>query len=64
MSLDKSIKYHKEKRKKYRKSKLIDKTCRNHGSCPYCKNNRLYKNRKRECKTRQEIDDYFEENIN
>lgn len=48
--LDKAIKYGKEKRKPYRGSKAIDCTCRNHGSCPWCKANRLYKNKKREQK--------------
>ena len=42
MSLDKAIKYNKEFRKQYRGSKSIDKSCRNHGTCAYCKNNRLY----------------------
>ena len=48
--LDKAIKYGKEKRKPYRGSKVIDCTCRNHGSCPWCRENRLYKNKKREQK--------------
>lgn len=43
MSLDKAIEHKKEKRKPYRKAKAIDKTCRNHGSCPQCKANRLHK---------------------
>lgn len=47
MSLDKSIKYGKKRRKPYRKAKAVDKTCRNHGSCPYCKSNRLHKYQKR-----------------
>lgn len=47
MSLDKSIKYGKERRKPYRKAKAVDKTCRNHGSCPYCKGNRLHNSKKR-----------------
>ena len=42
MSLDKAILYGKEHRKPYRKSKRFDKTCRNHGSCPYCRDNRLH----------------------
>lgn len=46
MSLDKTIKSGKEHRKPYRKSKVFDGTCRNHGSCEYCKNNRLYSARK------------------
>lgn len=32
----------KEHRKAYRGSKSIDKTCRCHGSCDWCKANRLY----------------------
>lgn len=43
MSLDKAIEHKKEKRKPYRKAKAVDKTCRNHGSCPWCKGNRLHK---------------------
>jgi len=31
MSLDKAIKYGKEKRKKYYGAKAVDHTCRNHG---------------------------------
>ena len=50
MSLEKAIKSGKERRKPYRGSKAVDKTCRNHGSCPYCKSNRLHKNKKRELK--------------
>ena len=43
MSLDQAIKHGKEHRKPYRRSKAIDKTCRNHGSCPYCEQNRKHK---------------------
>ena len=46
MSLDKAIESGKELRKKYRGSKRIDKTCRNHGGCDYCKGNRLYSTKK------------------
>lgn len=42
MSLDKAVEHGKDHRKPYRGSKCIDKTCRNHGSCTYCKDNRLY----------------------
>ena len=48
MSLDKAIEHNKEPRKPYRGSKAIDKTCRNHGSCPWCQRNRKYKENKRE----------------
>lgn len=43
MSLDKAIEHGKEHRKPYRGSKVIDHTCRNHGSCPWCKENRTHK---------------------
>lgn len=35
-------------KKPYRKSRAFDKTCRNRGSCPYCRSNRTHANRKRE----------------
>ena len=43
MALDKAIKSGKEHRKPYRGSKRFDYSCRNHGSCPYCKQNRKHK---------------------
>ena len=43
MSLDKAIKHGKEHRKPYRGSKAIDKTCQNHGGCPWCEENRKHK---------------------
>jgi len=46
MSLDKAIQHGKEYRKQYRGSKAVDCTCRNHGSCVWCRDNRLYKFRK------------------
>ena len=33
-------------RKAYTKSKRFYKSCRNHGSCDYCRGNRLHKHRK------------------
>lgn len=47
MALDKEIKSGKEHRKKYYGSKAIDRSCRNHGGCPWCEENRQYKNLKR-----------------
>lgn len=47
MALDKAIAYGKEHRKPYRRAKSVDTTCRNHGSCDYCKGNRLHNARKR-----------------
>lgn len=57
MSLDKAIKHGKEHRKPYYKTKAIDPSCRNHGSCEVCKGNRLYKFKKAEMHGR----DYDEE---
>lgn len=42
MSLEKAIKFGKEKRKPYRGGKAISGSCRNHGNCEYCKQNRLH----------------------
>lgn len=43
MALDKAIEHSKEKRKPYRGAKAIDCTCRNHGSCKWCEENRKHK---------------------
>lgn len=51
MRLDQSITHSKE----HRRAKAIDRTCRNHGSCEWCKSNRTYKNDKRELRIIQEI---------
>ena len=48
MSLDKAIEHGKEKRKPYRGSKAFDHTCRNHGGCPWCEENRKHKFRDKE----------------
>lgn len=47
MSLDKAIKHGKEKRRPYSGAKAVDCTCRNHGSCEWCRGNRLHGTRKR-----------------
>ena len=59
MSLSKTIKYNKEHRKSYHGSKAIDKTCRNHGGCPWCEENRMYKNIKRIQYMNSQIQDFF-----
>ena len=46
MSLDKAIEHGKEHRKSYRGSKAIDPSCRNHGGCPWCEGNRLFRAKK------------------
>lgn len=47
MSLDKAIEHNKEKRKPYCGGKAVDRTCRNHGGCPWCEGNRTFFDRKR-----------------
>lgn len=56
MSLDKAIEHNKEHRKPYRGAKAVDKSCRNHGNCPYCQGNRTYRDRKN--RERMEVDGY------
>ena len=55
MGLEKAIKSGKEHRKPYRGAKAIDSHCRNHGDCPWCEGNRLYKKRKLKEKERSEM---------
>ena len=43
MGLEKAIRSGKERRKPYRKAKLVDRTCRNHGTCSWCHSNRVFK---------------------
>ena len=48
MSLNKAIESGKEHRKQYYKyCKLVDPSCRNYGSCPYCQGNREYNTKKK-----------------
>lgn len=47
MSLDKAIQHGKEKRKPYTGSKAIDRTCRSHGGCDWCRENRMHKYNKK-----------------
>lgn len=61
MSLEKSINNGKEHRKPYFGAKAIDHTCRNHGSCGWCKENRTHKNAKRELQTMQKFEEYISE---
>lgn len=57
MSLNKAIEHGKEYRKQYTGAKAIDRTCRNHGSCDWCKENRLYQQLKAEEASRQALEE-------
>lgn len=48
MSFDNHYPHRKDRRKKYRGAKAVDRSCRNHGSCPYCAKARKYKIKKQE----------------
>lgn len=53
MGFEKAIEHGKTKRKPYRGSKAFDCSCRNHGTCDWCRENRMYKNIKRELKSKE-----------
>lgn len=54
MSLDKAVEHGKEHRKPYTGSRKYFRSCRNHGSCPWCEENRKHKFRD---KHPQEVED-------
>lgn len=64
MSLDKAIRSGKEHRKPWigkNRSKNIDHTCRNHGSCDYCKNNRMYQTHRENQRVGEKLKEYEKE---
>lgn len=54
---DKDYPNRKDWRKCYRKSKRHDRTCRPHGSCNYCRDNRLHSTKLRELKAESDLKD-------
>lgn len=63
MTLNKAIEHGKEHRKQYTGAKAVDKTCRNHGSCAWCEENRKHSRTKRELAAEQYMEEYEEEDI-
>ena len=59
MSLDKAIQYGKEKRKPYTGAAFWDSGCRNNNRCSYCRNNRTFTNKRRECQAIEESLDWY-----
>ena len=59
MSLEKSIKSGKEKRKQYYGSKSFDHTCRNHGSCSWCLSSRTIQINRENARSKDQIDEWF-----
>lgn len=60
MSLEKAILHKKEHRKQYTGGKAIDKSCRNHGSCTWCLENRMHKYRVRKEAAKKQEKEYYE----
>lgn len=58
MSFDTNYPNRKDWRKPLRKSKAFDRSCRNHGSCDWCKSNRTYSARKWAWLSDQEIKEW------
>lgn len=56
--LDKAIEHGKEYRKQYTGAKLCDRTCRNHGSCPQCKQNRTFSFTRNDWWSKQELNEF------
>lgn len=61
MSFDKNYPNRKDKRKTYRKAKAFDRSCRNHGSCPYCKDNRTFNDKKRRSYADADLQEWLRE---
>jgi len=59
--IDKAIEHGKEHRKPYYRSSRSDKTCRPHGSCSYCENNRFHATKVRELAAEQQLRELIEE---
>ena len=59
MSLNTAILHGKEYRKNYRGTKTVDRDCRNHGACIFCRENRLHQRRLAEFSAKEQLDFYF-----
>lgn len=58
MSLDKAIQHNKEYRKPFYGSKSFDATCRCHGTCSYCVDNRLFASNKNRFRADEELEEW------
>ena len=58
MGLEKAIASGQEHRKPYHGAKAVCFNCRNHGTCGYCKSNRLYGTRKRKAAADAQQEEY------
>jgi len=60
MSLWKAIQHGKERRRRHHGSKALDRSCRNHGSCPRCQDDRLHQAHKATAAADQKLKDFRE----
>jgi len=58
MSLDKAILHGKEHRVPYYGSKVYFASCRNHGGCPWCEENRKFKYIRKNKQTLKELKNF------
>lgn len=61
LGLDKAIQHGKERRRPYTGAKAVDRTCRNHGSCEWCRANREYANRKKAERMERRLKEWFDD---
>lgn len=61
MGLEKAIEHKKEKRKPYKGAKAVDYSCRNHGTCEWCRGNRMHQVDREEERTRNWREELEEE---
>lgn len=61
MGLEKAIEHKKERRKPYKGAKAVDYSCRNHGTCEWCRGNRMHRVDREEERTRNWREELEEE---
>ncbi|MBQ5670250.1 MAG: hypothetical protein IIV29_06130 [Tidjanibacter sp.] len=55
MGLEKAIEHGKEKRKPYKGAKAVDCSCRNHGTCEWCRGNSAHNTNRKIEKAKAEM---------
>lgn len=59
MSLDKAILHRHEHRRPYYGAARFDRTCRNHGHCPWCQRNRHFGRYRMDSEVADRLADFF-----
>lgn len=63
MAFDNFYPNRKDRRRKYYDARRFSSGCRNHGSCGWCRGNRLYSSNKRITASLQQLKEYYERPI-